>query len=1680
MKKVYLYGRLGERFGKKWNLGVRSPAEAFAAIESNSEGFLSYMLKKEKEGVRYFVFNKNPAKIKNKKELQESVIDDKSIEINFSSEELHIMPQVKGAEPVSTFLAITLIEGTKITIGSILIPIVVAFVVGAIMKSLFKPPQQQSPTTTKSFLMQGSQNRANQGVSVPVGYGTLKIGSTNIGQDKITKPIIKSKGTGGDKSHKVLESFSTIEYTELLSEGPIAGIVSSTGRILDTDLREGIYLNNVPIRNHDPSGQNDGSLNFILNEEGEAGQPKLTLGENGETHDLCEYSPLLTEYGTSFHGPPPYCEPKDDSHLATFDAAIAKNAKILTHYVANPFVTRTRLTFGARVSRQQKSGATVAETVKFAIKIVKDGKEFDINDPASGCVARDYAFNPLRGPTTTTQETDPNSSDNEIDVTTPNVGLTAAGGSFSIHGIATSTYEFDVLVEYDRPKDISKGVTFKIVKLTKELDPSVDGGAIGGIGVVRNIEFVGATDYIMEKVLYPHSAIAKIKFDSKNFSSVPERSYLCKMKKVLVPTNYNPDTREYIGPWDGLFKGQQSLAESIHSIDDENKEWTDNPAWIYYDILSNARFGISKFGLDEGDIDRWQLYRIAKYCDELVETDYPIETKTGLPRCFSCKISSDNSDSNTFSIKLEKSHFENSADRRSEDLTKFRFYEEFGQDKSFQGKKIAFFISTEGGSNDEVRFRNSSFRKGEVIIEERTIVSSNCVENGELFDFIVELSGKPFSEGANGNTVLGACATQISHSIVEPRFTSNVYVTDRMKAIDLINQFASVFRGITAYYNGQIIAIQDSQKLPIALFNDSNVSAEGFSYSGITKDQKVTTSLVRYNNKDNHYRTDVVIEESPEAVNKFGYREEETLGFGITSQSQARRLAKWVIFTTQLEIETINFKSGIESSYLFPGAIFEVSDEARSGQNKSGRILRVQVKDQLPEQNLSEYQRTCLLLDKNTISEPFNGEPEITIAVASPNSEVEKIEKRARFERSSEDQDAEIESIFAPQILRFKCRLGQGYSLAIGREDKIIDPGPQGQTLVAEDLRFKSGFIMNLEKNLFNVFNHGFEDGDIISFETDGVLPRGLSLGAPYTIVSRTKNTFKVTNKLVKSTLVEGAIESLGFYPLFLHESSAENAKNNLGEPVGNGSAEDVIVGNKTYYRPAGLVVGLNRFDGDFVINLSSEGFDSLGNIGGSHFIVTESERINQNALDKISVGSAWSLKGRPSGSGGGEHEGIESQVKAFLEINEELTGAWAYSDFLGLCYFAGQKVKGSDWFYSANLGFWVYAPPVSDNPSQATWLWFSDLQRWVWIKPKGVSPSGQPENFRHWWHIMGEGWLYVYYDEAPERAFLYTENPADKGTKFRIGELLVTCDRKYTSNPKGALFKWPGTPNLIDPQTAKSVHDSSPTEDIIDNAMQSEEFVGINLSKIQIKDEGGRRFVVVHLQTIRNIDLQLSDGEFVWIRPPGGVHDPGQDIPLISGLYNLDGSGNGTERERGKNDYWVVKKINENEFELEDSGLVADFFLANKFDTTIFDFEAYVNAHQDLVDEWNNDMPIGGINYTDKESWGSAHWQVHGEGEGRSPAPLKKLREGTRIMYINSAIKISSDRLEGQLFRTMSVKESEGGMNEITGLEFVSSKFDAIDKKNKVIRPRIPIPPQESMEIPDGPTNLILTDLTL
>ena len=82
MKTVYLHGKLGKRFGKKWELAADSVVELFSAIECNSEGFLSYLVSAEKRGVNYCIFKKDPCRIKSKKELSSSLVTKDQVEIS--------------------------------------------------------------------------------------------------------------------------------------------------------------------------------------------------------------------------------------------------------------------------------------------------------------------------------------------------------------------------------------------------------------------------------------------------------------------------------------------------------------------------------------------------------------------------------------------------------------------------------------------------------------------------------------------------------------------------------------------------------------------------------------------------------------------------------------------------------------------------------------------------------------------------------------------------------------------------------------------------------------------------------------------------------------------------------------------------------------------------------------------------------------------------------------------------------------------------------------------------------------------------------------------------------------------------------------------------------------------------------------------------------------------------------------------------------------------------------------------------------------------------------------------------------------------------------------------------------------------------------------------------------------
>jgi len=363
-----------------------------------------------------------------------------------------------------------------------------------------------------------------------------------------------------------------------------------------------------------------------------------------------------------------------------------------------------------------------------------------------------------------------------------------------------------------------QGWRIRIVRITAESITSF----------VQNTSYV---DSIIEvygnKLRYPYSSMVYSRFDARSFSRIPARAYDTRLLKVKIPNNYDPILRTYGrsdgssgqktgsnyssntwtrvtvngGPfWNGEFKKKPDTTPNPAVTDGEYiTEWTNNPAWCFYDLLTNPRYGLGEY-LDEDQVDKWSLYEIAQYCDELVDDGY-------------------------------------------------------------------------GG--------------------------------------------------------------------LEPQFTMNYIITSREEAFKVLNDLASIFRGITYYANGSIFAIQDKLKDPVFQFNNSNVTDGNFTYSSSAKRARHTVAIVRYNDKRDFYQPAVEYVEDEDAVRRYGIREIQTTALGCTSRGQARRFAEWILASESQETETVSFGAGQEGAYLRPGDVIQLYDNFRSPLKYSGRTNAV-------------------------------------------------------------------------------------------------------------------------------------------------------------------------------------------------------------------------------------------------------------------------------------------------------------------------------------------------------------------------------------------------------------------------------------------------------------------------------------------------------------------------------------------------------------------------------------------------------------------------------------------------------------------------------------------------------------------------------------------------------------------
>ena len=212
----------------------------------------------------------------------------------------------------------------------------------------------------------------------------------------------------------------------------------------------------------------------------------------------------------------------------------------------------------------------------------------------------------------------------------------------AIRDITNGNQEGDISEPYELPiiqpnEDVSKIKRFiQIVKLSGETNSTL---------IRKNISLYKVTEIIPNKLSYPFSALVGLKLDSRVFSDIPNRTFDCRLKRILVPSNYNPlnedenfkdkryiskkseysyDNLIYEGDWDGTFK----------------LSWTDNPAWILYDLLTNQRYGLGRY-LDQSQINKWELYKIARFCDAIDEDGFFIGVSDGVgglePR-YSCNL----------------------------------------------------------------------------------------------------------------------------------------------------------------------------------------------------------------------------------------------------------------------------------------------------------------------------------------------------------------------------------------------------------------------------------------------------------------------------------------------------------------------------------------------------------------------------------------------------------------------------------------------------------------------------------------------------------------------------------------------------------------------------------------------------------------------------------------------------------------------------------------------------------------------------------------------------------------------------------------------------------------------------------------------------------------------------------
>ncbi|MFC6377586.1 host specificity protein J, partial [Tatumella terrea] len=176
------------------------------------------------------------------------------------------------------------------------------------------------------------------------------------------------------------------------------------------------------------------------------------------------------------------------------------------------------------------------------------------------------------------------------------IDLSTDGGSYET--VVSDKFDGKTTSEYQRDHriNLTRGGTTWAIRVRRITADSTSTKLVNAFRVYSCAEVVDS------KLRYPNTALLYVEVDAGQFTSgAPKVTVKMKGKLIRVPDNYDPDTREYTGTWDGSFK----------------MAYSNNPAWVFYDIILDKISGMGN-RIDASMIDKWELYQIAEYCDEMV------------------------------------------------------------------------------------------------------------------------------------------------------------------------------------------------------------------------------------------------------------------------------------------------------------------------------------------------------------------------------------------------------------------------------------------------------------------------------------------------------------------------------------------------------------------------------------------------------------------------------------------------------------------------------------------------------------------------------------------------------------------------------------------------------------------------------------------------------------------------------------------------------------------------------------------------------------------------------------------------------------------------------------------------------------------------------------------------------